>query len=185
MEIVSRAIQHLAASVRNHVGTSTDGEQWTWTEQSLNRPLQNGHRGCCLGSNMSWHAETSKIKTLAAMYGALNPMMRGNTVCGNRGNVAAPHSFLFLILPKPIWRPARAFINKFDPDMQPGPRKCQHQPASTSNLQYKARHLPKKTAQTHPSFHVLLLSMLSPPEIVPVPLGIGRGKASLVWAANA
>ena len=62
------AIQHLAASVRNHVGTSTDGEQWTWTEQSLNRPLQNGHRGCCLGANMSWHVETSKIKTLAAMY---------------------------------------------------------------------------------------------------------------------
>ena len=127
-----------------------------------------------------------KLKPWQQCMWALNPMMRGNTVCGNRGNVAAPHAFLFLMLPKPIWRPARAFISKFDPDMQPGNVNIkQHQPASTSNLQYKARHLPKKTAQTHPSFHVLLLSMLSPPEIVPVPVGIGRGKASLVWAANA
>ena len=47
------AIQHLAASFRNHVGTSTDGAQWTWTEQSLSRPLQSGHRGCCLAANLS------------------------------------------------------------------------------------------------------------------------------------
>ena len=135
---------------------------------------------------MSWHVETSKIKTLAAMYVGIESNDARKYCMWNRGNVAAPHAFLFLMLPKPIWRPARAFISKFDPDMQPGNVNIkQHQPASTSNLQYKARHLPKKTAQTHPSFHVLLLSMLSPPEIVPAPLGIGRGKASLVWAANA